>query len=192
MNLGPGPRSDAEQAQSGLLQATLAGLERLAQLNTEAMHRDPYKYTSMADLMRELGLLARMHSARSDLVLQTLRDRLRLEPLPAHVRPIGLEVSGNGSMNLGSPLAHFVIVDMLCQQVARWPASEHPLIKLSAQNGQACYTCMLKALDGDEQQRLNLALHTLDLTLMPFKRDLRAAPATEPGGHLELTILIGA
>ena len=59
-------RSEAEHAQAGLLQATLAGLERIARTNTELLHRDTLKFCAMADLIRELGLLARMQSARGD------------------------------------------------------------------------------------------------------------------------------
>jgi len=185
-------RSDAENAQAGLLQATLAGLERLVRVNTEALHGDPMKFCAVADLVRELGLLARMQSARTDLVLLTLQERIRLEPLQGHQHSMRLEVSGTAATSLPCPLAHFVVVDTLCQAVARWPASERSVIRLSIQNGQARYSCTLMELDGDAQQRLDLSLANLHLALMPYKRDLRTTPVPEPGGNHELSILIGA
>ena len=185
-------RSEAEHAQAGLLQATLAGLERIARTNTELLHRDTLKFCAMADLIRELGLLARMQSARGDLVLVTLNERIRLEPLPTSVRTIVLAVTGTGITSLRTPLAHFVIVDMLCQASARWPASERPTITLNVQNGQVKYSCALRSLTSDEQQRLGLFLSNLDLALTPFKRDLRSTPSAAPGGPHELTILIAA
>lgn len=188
----PPLRSDGDNAQAGLLQATLASLERMARANVELLHREPLKFCAMADLMRELGLLARMHSARSDLVLLTLQERIRLEPLSPVVRGIGLEVSSAVTASLRTPLAHFVIVDMLCQAAARWPASERPVITLNVQNGQVRYSCALRSLNSDEQQRLGLFLSNLDLALMPFKRDLRTTPSAAPGGPHELTILIAA
>ena len=176
---------------AGLLHASLSGLERLARVNVERSDRNELDLAGLADLVGEVALLARMGSAPWKLVLTALRVRVRLEPLPPEVHTIVLNVEEGENKVIGIPLAHLVILNMLCQLVSRWPTCAQPVIDIRFQDGQAQYTSTIRQLAVTELHELGQYVHTLDEVLSPLGHSLRMAASGEADGGHRLMIVIG-